>query len=200
MTALPVHREEAAVIGDQVDHRIIFVGPYGVGKTTAIRAIANGPVIDTDVRIDPWRRSADLEKLTTTVGFDYGEWFLEDHTCVGLYGLPGQDRFDHIWDRLIPQADACIVWLRGDRADLVAQIDYWLDQLVKRAGLNRVVIAITRAWDEGSVAACVDTVARYHPAAPIVAADPRVADDVRNAIVIALATPTLKEMEELDAS
>lgn len=197
MTFVHPRAEPAAVIGDQVNHRILFVGPYGVGKTTAIRAIANGPVIDTDVRIASWLRSADVAKLTTTVGFDYGEWLLDDESRVGLYGLPGQDRFDHIWDRLIPQCDACVVWLRGDRPDVVEQMEYWLQQLVQRHGLNRTVIAITRSWEDDSYENWMATVSRYHPAAPIVAADPRVADDVRNAIVIALATPT---PEELDGS
>ena len=57
--------------------KIVFVGPTGAGKTTAINAVSEISVVSTEVM----RSSLDTESLnsqlvpkkTVTVGIDYGE-------------------------------------------------------------------------------------------------------------------------------
>jgi len=75
--------------------KIVFTGPVGAGKTTAIRAISDIPPVSTDVL------NTDREfcaKASTTIALDYGRLLLEDGSSVRLFGTPGQKRFDFMWE------------------------------------------------------------------------------------------------------
>ena len=75
-------------------YKIVFGGTMGAGKTEAIKSLSEVAVLSTEaVNTDEQSHS----KALTTVGIDYGEIKLEDGVVVGLYGTPGQDRFDFIW-------------------------------------------------------------------------------------------------------
>ncbi|POZ61683.1 GTP-binding protein [Chromobacterium alticapitis] len=77
------------------DNKIIFAGPVGAGKTTAIAAISDIEPVRTDAAASDMtlRRKAE-----TTVALDYGLLRLEQGCKVHLYGTPGQERFDFMWD------------------------------------------------------------------------------------------------------
>ena len=72
-------------------HKIIFAGPVGAGKTTAIGAISDIPPITTDAVASDMTAN---RKPNTTVAMDYGLMKLDGLERVHLYGTPGQERFD----------------------------------------------------------------------------------------------------------
>jgi len=72
------------------EHKIIFTGTMGAGKTTAIAAVSEIPPIVTDVT----NNDKSVDKAVTTVGFDYGLLTLENGDRIRLYGTPGQERSD----------------------------------------------------------------------------------------------------------
>ena len=72
------------------DHKLIFIGSPGVGKTTAICAVSDHPPVSTEVP------STDEERHTTTA-LDFGELTLDSGEVLRLFGVPGQERFDFIW-------------------------------------------------------------------------------------------------------
>jgi hypothetical protein len=189
----------SALLGNIVRHRIAFVGPFGVGKTTALRAVSDIPVVNTDV----WTRErveGDTGKSHTTVGFDYGEWQFPDGLRVALCGLPGQERFEAIWDAMLPQSSGVILWLFGDRPQAVAEMCRWLDIIALRMPLTRLAVAVTRlppGHDDALLDPYRDRLADYHPLAPVLTADPRKPGDVRQTIAVALATPAAP-MQTLD--
>ena len=78
-----------------VENKIIFTGPVGVGKTTAIAALSDDPPIQTDASASDMTA---VRKGYTTVAMDYGLIQLDENTKVHLYGTPGQERFDFMWD------------------------------------------------------------------------------------------------------
>lgn len=39
----------SAVVGATTSHQVVFVGPMGVGKTTAVKALSDIPIVSTDV-------------------------------------------------------------------------------------------------------------------------------------------------------
>ena len=78
-----------------MDYKIVFLGPTGAGKTTAIGAIASSPPVRTEA---PWA-GEDGDKSSTTVALDYGERLLRSGNRLRLYGLPGQRRFRYLWQR-----------------------------------------------------------------------------------------------------
>jgi uncharacterized protein len=77
----------------EYDHaiKLVFVGPVGAGKTTAIRAISDVPPISTDV---PWTEARSNGKSSTTVAFDYSTIHLDQNDVLHVYGLPGQAQLD----------------------------------------------------------------------------------------------------------
>lgn len=68
-------------------YKIIFTGPVGSGKTTAISALSDTPVLNTDEIASDMTRN---RKPTTTVAMDFGVMKLDGDDQVLLYGTPGQ--------------------------------------------------------------------------------------------------------------
>jgi len=70
-------------------YKIIFTGPVGAGKTTAIASISDVEPFSTD------KLSTDMtakRKAKTTVAMDYGYMKLDSGETIHLYGTPGQER------------------------------------------------------------------------------------------------------------
>ena len=181
-----------AVLGHQTQQQVVFVGPRGVGKTTALRAISDIPVVSTEVASSEIGQLGMTDKSTTTVGFDYGEWAFSDGDRVGLFGVPGQERFHAMWDAVLPQSSAVVLWLFGDRANALADCRFWLEALAARNAVARLAVALTRLPDDVPdrvLAPFRELIARYHPLAPLITADPRDQTSVVQATLIALATP-----------
>ncbi len=86
--------------------RIVFAGPLGAGKTTAITALSDTPPVSTEVKSDEARAAG---KATTTVAFDYGQIALPGGDHLMLYGTPGQARFDFMWPIIGENAIGAIV-------------------------------------------------------------------------------------------
>ncbi|HHC73510.1 MAG TPA: GTP-binding protein, partial [Thiothrix sp.] len=71
--------------------KFIFTGPVGAGKTTAIQALTEDGILDTDVKTSD---ATGLRKETTTVAMDFAVVQLSNKELVHVYGTPGQERFD----------------------------------------------------------------------------------------------------------
>jgi signal recognition particle receptor subunit beta len=93
--------------------KIVFTGPMGAGKTTAIRAISDVLPVSTEVANTD---QTTIAKPTTTVALDYGQLLLEDGTAVSLYGTPGQQRFSFMWEILCRGAIGVVLLLDGSTA------------------------------------------------------------------------------------
>jgi signal recognition particle receptor subunit beta len=180
------------VLGHHAKHQVVFVGPFGVGKTTALRAVSDIPVASMETASLEAAALGDRGKTTTTVGFDYGEWQFPDGARVGLYGVPGQERFNAMWDALLPQSSAVVLWLYGDRGDALADGRFWLDALARRKAVARLAVAVTRLapdTPDEQLEPYRRLTSRYHALAPVITADPRDAGSVMQAIMVALSTP-----------
>ncbi len=181
------------VLGHTTAHQVVFVGPFGVGKTTALRTVSDIPVLDTDVAsAEVGRQEIEQGKTTTTTALDYGEWRFADGARVALIGVPGQERFDAMWDTLLPRSTAIVLWLYGDRDPQMREGAKWLDALKQRKAISRLAVAITRIPDEAAeerLGPYRDLVCRYHRLAPVMSADPRRPADVMQSITMALLSP-----------
>jgi uncharacterized protein len=107
--------------------KIVVTGPVGAGKTTFINTISEIRTIGTEAGISDG--SATQEKATTTVGFDFGQIALRDEMELYLFGTPGQDRFDFVWDVLSKGMLGVILLLDCERPDTWpagrAMLDYF---------------------------------------------------------------------------
>jgi signal recognition particle receptor subunit beta len=87
-------------------HKIIFTGPVGAGKTTAITAISDIKPISTEQAATDETKD---KKELTTVAMDYGSMRLDNGEMLHLYGTPGQERFNFMWDLLIDGSIGVII-------------------------------------------------------------------------------------------
>ena len=105
-------------------NKIVFAGSMGAGKTEAIRSLSDIPVLSTEaLNTDQERHS----KLETTVGIDYGEVTLEDDLKIGLYGTPGQSRFDFIWPVICQGAIGAIILIDHNIENPLTEIESYLE-------------------------------------------------------------------------
>jgi len=122
------------------EYVILFAGPMGAGKTTAIRSLSEIEVVSTEaVNSD---RSA-VDKPTTTVALDYGEIDL-DPDKVRLYGVPGQARFDFMWEILRERAMGLIVLVNADAPEPERHVHEQLAAFAELASRGGVVVGVTR--------------------------------------------------------
>ncbi len=120
--------------------RFIFAGPPNAGKTTAIAAISEIEPINTDVVATDELAAT---KAQTTVAMDYGRITLDDGQIIGLYGTPGQRRFDFMWDLLTEGGLGLILLVNNTDPDPVAALGEYLEGFQDFIEQTGVVIGIT---------------------------------------------------------
>ncbi len=124
-----------------IESKIIFTGPVGVGKTTAISAISDDPPIKTDAAASDMTLA---RKGHTTVAMDYGVIRLDEETKVHLYGTPGQERFDFMWEILSTGALGLILMLDNTRPNPLKDLEFFLDAFKELLSYAPVVIGVTK--------------------------------------------------------
>jgi len=158
-------------------YKIIFTGPMGAGKTTAIQAVSEIAVVSTDARnLD---RAANT-KTTTTVAMDYGEISLDQGDRLRLYGTPGQQRFNFMWEILARGALGLVLLLDNTRSQPLADLALYLDDFAGLIEASGVVVGVTRTDIAAtpSVDDYCDYLADLGRVIPVFAVDARNRDDV----------------------
>lgn len=123
-----------------IQYKIVFAGPVGAGKTTAIKALSDIEVVSTEANAsDDVRRI----KKTTTVAMDYGLMKLGNGDQVRLYGAPGQKRFDFMWEILTENALGLVVVINAAAADPVADLHAYLDAFRVLIERTAVIVGVT---------------------------------------------------------
>ena len=117
--------------------KLIVAGSVGAGKTTFINTISEIETVDTDVEA-----SEDLGKQFTTVAMDYGLLTL-DGIPLHIYGTPGQDRFDFMWEILCEGALGLVLLVRGDKVTDFPKSRNILDFIASRIPVP-FLIGVTR--------------------------------------------------------
>jgi signal recognition particle receptor subunit beta len=77
--------------------KVVVTGPFSAGKTTLIRTISEITVLSTERDITDETRS---RKAETTVAMDFGRITIDSDLVLYLFGTPGQERFDFMWEIL----------------------------------------------------------------------------------------------------
>ena len=120
--------------------KIVIAGGFGVGKTTAVAAISEIPVLTTEAAMTEVAAEVDRTghtpaKTTTTVALDFGRITIDAEIKLYLFGTPGQDRFGFMWRDLIEGALGALVIVDSRRLDdCYPAVDYF-----ERIGLPFVV-------------------------------------------------------------
>jgi signal recognition particle receptor subunit beta len=117
----------------------------GAGKTTAINSITDNGALVTDVAVSD--EITKQRKSTTTVALDYGVVKMNEEDIIHVYGTPGQERFDFMWDILQEGADGLIILLDNSRNYPYRDLKYYTTAFSDLIAQTQVVIAVTR-FDE----------------------------------------------------
>lgn len=120
--------------------KIVFSGPMGSGKTQAISSLSDVPVVSTEVL------NTDLDahsKILTTVGMDYGELIIDGDSNIGLYGTPGQERFNFIWPILAQGALGVVILIDHSASDPIADLAHYVDTF-RNIYDGRMVIGVSQ--------------------------------------------------------
>ncbi|MES9861417.1 MAG: ATP/GTP-binding protein [Candidatus Thiodiazotropha sp. LLP2] len=123
------------------DYKIIFSGPVGAGKTTAIQAISDITPVTTDEQASDMTRS---QKNGTTVAMDYGMINLPDAERIHLYGTPGQERFDFMWEILTQGGIGLVLLINNQRPDPFGDLHFFLNAFKDFIGQGKLVIGVTQ--------------------------------------------------------
>ncbi len=107
----------------QEQHKILFIGPVGAGKTTAVAAASDKAVVCTDVAVSDMTR---VRKPRTTIALDYGVTTLADGKRVHLYGAPGQERFDFMWEILREGISGLAILIDNSRRSPLDDLGFYL--------------------------------------------------------------------------
>jgi signal recognition particle receptor subunit beta len=157
-----------------VEHIILFAGPMGAGKTTAIQTLSDIPVIATEAANSD-RDTAD--KPTTTVALDYGEISVSDEEKIRLYGIPGQRRFEFMWRILRDRAEGMVLLVHNDAPDAVGAMREFLIEFADLCDRGGVVVGVTRmdVRPGPTLTDYIDVLERERPdlMVPVIAVDPR---------------------------
>lgn len=166
--------------------KLIFTGPTGAGKTTAIEAISEIPPIRTEVRA-----SDEVQQLkeTTTVALDYGHLTLEGGQMLQLYGTPGQDRFAYMREILSRGGLGLIVLVDNGDENPLAQLDHYLSDFADFARETGAVIGVVRSdvKSEPGMEAYLEFLAERDLDYPVLFIDARKREDVVLLIEVLLA-------------
>ena len=173
-----------------MEWNILFMGPVGAGKTQAIRTLSEISVLDTDVQATD---DTSLLKDKTTVSMDVGTIHLGDGDKLRLYGAPGQDRFDFMWEILLEQAKGVVILLNHNRPDPLADLNQYstaLDKFLHHRKLP-VIVAISHVDENKSLPISIyfdhllkKPLSFSHGAVPICQVDARVADDITRVMIM----------------
>jgi len=157
-------------------HKIVFTGTPGAGKTTAIAMLSDAPPVVTDVR----NTDAALGKENTTVGLDFGQVDLGDGQCVRLFGTPGQLRFEFMWQIIATDALGLVILIDNSRPDPLGDLAAYLDAYEALLPTLSCVVGIGRTLDCSwpAIDHFGDALAARGLVLPVLAVDVRRREDV----------------------
>lgn len=121
--------------------KIVFTGPVGAGKTTAISTLSDVPIVSTNESASDMTKK---RKGETTVAMDYGTMSLDGQEKIHLYGTPGQERFNFMWEILTNNGLGLILLLDNTRADPMKDMQFFVETFRSYIEKSALAIGVTQ--------------------------------------------------------
>lgn len=170
--------------------RIAFMGPMGVGKTTAIRALCGDDMIASDV---PNLDRHSHAKEFTTVGAEFGQIDLGDGEFVQVCGCPGQDRFDFLRQWVVSASVGVFVMVDANAPDAVQSTGALLAEAAAAEHPPLALVLSTRTASAATMQALADGLQTAgHGVVPVLQVDVRKRADVLQALGVLVSMLSLR--------
>jgi uncharacterized protein len=171
--------------------KIVVTGPFAAGKTTLIRTISEITVLSTERGITDETRS---RKAETTVAMDFGRITIDRDLVLYLFGTPGQERFDFMWEILGEGMLGYVLLIDASRPETLEEAESIL-RAFRRMAHVPFVVALNRAEAAGGLDdRTVREALRLPPGVPVVSCDATDKDSVKS-VLLALLYSVLDEIE-----
>jgi Predicted GTPase len=171
--------------------KVVVTGPFAAGKTTLIRTISEITVLSTERGITDSTRK---RKAETTVAMDFGRITIDRDLVLYLFGTPGQDRFDFMWEILGEGMIGYLLLIDADREDSVEQA-VGIHEAFRKMARVPYVVALNRASaDDHALVEKVRTHLDIPGEIAILACDATDKESVKN-VLLALLYAVLDEVE-----
>ena len=176
--------------------KIVVTGPFAAGKTTLIRTISEITVLSTEKGISDETRST---KTDTTVAMDFGRITIDRDLVLYLFGTPGQDRFDFMWEILGEGMLGYVLLVDATRPDSLDEAAGILQAFRKMARVP-FVVGLNRAEgaDEGEEQR-VREVLDLDPDVPVVPCDATDRESVKS-VLLALLYAVVESLDSAAAA
>jgi uncharacterized protein len=132
------------VNGQVRSFKIVVTGPFSAGKTTFIKSISEISIVSTERAISDSTRRV---KAETTVAMDFGRITISKDIVLYLFGTPGQERFDFMWQILSEGMLGYILMVDASRTDTYSEGKRILEFLATLSDAP-YVIGATRIEDD----------------------------------------------------
>lgn len=163
--------------------KIVVTGPFSAGKTTLIRTISEITVLSTEKDITDHTKS---RKAETTVAMDFGRITIDRDLVLYLFGTPGQDRFDFMWEILGEGMLGYILLVDSSRQDSLDEAVGILAAFRKMARVPFVVALNRTAGIEPSDEDRVRSILELHEDVPVVPCDATDRESVKSVLLALL--------------
>jgi small GTP-binding protein len=173
--------------------KIVVTGPFAAGKTTLIRTISEITVLSTEKDITDETRS---RKAETTVAMDFGRITIDRDLVLYLFGTPGQDRFDFMWEILGEGMLGYILLVDNERPESLEEARSILEAFRRMARVPFVVALNRSAGIVPSDETTMREVLELAPEVPVVPCDATDRESVKSVLLALL----YSVVDELDAA
>jgi len=160
--------------------KVVVTGPFNAGKSTFIKTISEVTVLSTERAVTSDERAIGEH---TTVAMDFGRVSVADGLGLYLFGTPGQARFEFMWDILAEGMLGFILMVDAARAESMEEARRIRAHFAAHAEVPSIVVLNKAPADSGDLVARVRAALDLPDRVPVVVADAREREDVKQALL-----------------
>ena len=170
--------------GGKIPVKIVVAGGFGVGKSTLVNTISEIEPLRSEATMTTASAQVDdlskvSTKTTTTVAMDFGRVALTEDIVLYLFGTPGQQRFQFMWNELARGAIGAVILADTRRlSDCFDAVNYFESRQMP------FVIAVNPF--DGHRTHSIDAIRealQVNAQVPMLYCDARVLPDVKNGLI-----------------